>query len=37
VIGSNSKLTGFGGGLPMKQALLEHEARVSGKRLDLFG
>jgi methylated-DNA-[protein]-cysteine S-methyltransferase len=37
VIGSNSKLTGFGGGLPMKQALLEHEARVAGKHLDLFG
>jgi methylated-DNA-[protein]-cysteine S-methyltransferase len=36
VIGSNRKLTGFGGGLPMKRALLVHEARVAGKRLDLF-
>ncbi len=25
VIGSNGKLTGFGGGLPLKQWLLEHE------------
>jgi methylated-DNA-[protein]-cysteine S-methyltransferase len=37
VIGSNGTLTGFGGGLPMKRALLEHEARVAGTRLDLFG
>ena len=37
VIGSGGTLTGFGGGLPMKKALLEHEARVSGTRLDLFG
>jgi methylated-DNA-[protein]-cysteine S-methyltransferase len=36
VIGTNGKLTGFGGGLPMKRALLEHEARVAGVRLDLF-
>lgn len=35
VIGSNSTLTGFGGGLSMKRALLEHEARVAGVRLDL--
>lgn len=27
VIGSNGSLTGFGGGLPAKQWLLEHEAR----------
>lgn len=27
VIGSNGKLTGFGGGLPAKQWLLEHERR----------
>lgn len=27
VIGSNGTLTGFGGGLPAKQWLLEHEAR----------
>ncbi|HSM96775.1 MAG TPA: methylated-DNA--[protein]-cysteine S-methyltransferase [Rhizomicrobium sp.] len=37
VIGSNNTLTGFGGGLPMKRALLQHEARVAGTRLDLFG
>lgn len=36
VIGSNRALTGFGGGLPMKRALLEHEARVAGVALDLF-
>jgi methylated-DNA-[protein]-cysteine S-methyltransferase len=35
VVGSDGKLTGFGGGLPMKRALLEHEARVAGVRLDL--
>jgi methylated-DNA-[protein]-cysteine S-methyltransferase len=28
VIGSDGSLTGFGGGLPVKQWLLEHEARV---------
>lgn len=27
VVGSNGKLTGFGGGLPTKQWLLEHERR----------
>lgn len=27
VIGSNGKLTGFGGGLPVKQWLLEHEEK----------
>jgi len=37
VIGSDGTLTGFGGGLPMKRALLEHEARVCGRKLDLFG
>ena len=37
VIGANGKLTGYGGGLPRKQKLLEHEARVAGTRLDLFG
>ena len=36
VIGSDGSLTGFGGGLPLKRALLEHEARVSGIRFDLF-
>ncbi|GAA4318999.1 methylated-DNA--[protein]-cysteine S-methyltransferase [Mucilaginibacter gynuensis] len=30
VIGSNSSLTGYAGGLWRKQWLLEHEARVSG-------
>ncbi len=37
VIGSNGKLTGFGGGLPTKQWLLEHERRhapVPPLRLD---
>jgi methylated-DNA-[protein]-cysteine S-methyltransferase len=37
VIGSDGSLTGYGGGLPLKRKLLEHEARVSGTRLDLFG
>ena len=37
VIGSDGSLTGYGGGLPLKRALLEHEARVCGTRLDLFG
>ena len=36
VIGSDGSLTGYGGGLPLKQALLEHEARVVGRPLDLF-
>jgi methylated-DNA-[protein]-cysteine S-methyltransferase len=36
VIGADGSLTGFGGGLPLKQALLEHEARVVGRPLDLF-
>ena len=29
VIGANGSLTGFGGGLPTKKWLLEHEARLS--------
>lgn len=33
VIGSNGRLTGFGGGLPVKAWLLEHERRVLGERL----
>jgi methylated-DNA-[protein]-cysteine S-methyltransferase len=37
VIGANGTLTGYGGGLPLKRKLLEHEARVCGTRLDLFG
>jgi methylated-DNA-[protein]-cysteine S-methyltransferase len=36
VIGSDGSLTGYGGGLPLKRALLEHEARVAGRPLDLF-
>ncbi|TMD43098.1 MAG: methylated-DNA--[protein]-cysteine S-methyltransferase [Chloroflexi bacterium] len=31
VIGANGALTGFAGGLPTKQWLLDHEARVAGK------
>ena len=34
VIGSNGSLTGYGGGLPRKRWLLEHEARHAGS--DLF-
>lgn len=30
VIGANGSLTGFGGGLPTKKFLLNHEAEVSG-------
>jgi len=37
VIGSDGTLIGYGGGLPLKRALLEHEARVAGTRFDLFG
>ncbi len=37
VIGADGSLTGYGGGLPLKRKLLEHEARVVGARLDLFG
>ncbi|MBN9590389.1 MAG: hypothetical protein BGN85_08520 [Alphaproteobacteria bacterium 64-11] len=37
VIGKDGSLTGYGGGLPLKRKLLEHEARVVGTRLDLFG
>ena len=36
VIGSDGSLTGYGGGLPLKRALLEHEARVAGRPFDLF-
>jgi methylated-DNA-[protein]-cysteine S-methyltransferase len=32
VIGSNGTLTGFGGGLPVKQWLLEHEGYLSAKQ-----
>jgi hypothetical protein len=34
VIGSDGSLTGYGGGLPRKRWLLEHEARHAG--IDLF-
>src|SRR5262245_6554735 len=33
VIGSNGTLTGYGGGLPRKQWLLDHERRHSGQSL----
>jgi methylated-DNA-[protein]-cysteine S-methyltransferase len=36
VIGADGSLTGYGGGLPLKRALLEHEARIAGSPLDLF-
>lgn len=36
VIGADGSLTGFGGGLPLKRALLAHEARVAGMPMDLF-
>lgn len=31
VIGANGTLTGYAGGLPVKQALLEHEQRMVGR------
>lgn len=37
VIGADGQLVGYGGGLALKRALLEHEARVCGTRYDLFG
>ena len=37
VIGADGSLTGYGGGLPLKRKLLEHEARVISTKLDLFG
>jgi len=36
VIGSDGSLTGFGGGIPMKRALLAHEAEVARSDRDLF-
>ncbi len=33
VVGSNGSLTGFGGGIDVKRWLLDHEARVAGRRL----
>ncbi len=37
VIGADGQLVGYGGGLALKRKLLEHEARVCGRRFDLFG
>jgi len=37
VIGADGSLTGYGGGLPLKKALLAHEATNAGRRGDLFG
>lgn len=37
VIGSDGRLTGFGGGLPTKQALLDLERRVGERQLRLRG
>ena len=36
VIGENGKLTGYAGGLWRKEWLLEHEGKISGKRVNLF-
>jgi methylated-DNA-[protein]-cysteine S-methyltransferase len=36
VIGANGKLTGYGGGLPRKEALLSFEASVSARGPQLF-
>ena len=33
VIGENGNLTGYGGGLPRKKWLLEHEQKISGKSM----
>lgn len=33
IVGADGRLTGFGGGLPAKAWLLDHEQRVSGQRL----
>jgi methylated-DNA-[protein]-cysteine S-methyltransferase len=33
VIGASGALTGFGGGLPVKRWLLDHEARLAGRSL----
>ena len=33
VIGNSGALTGFGGGIEVKRWLLEHEARIAGRRL----
>jgi methylated-DNA-[protein]-cysteine S-methyltransferase len=36
VIGVDGSLTGYGGGLPLKRALLAHEAEVARREGDLF-
>jgi AraC family transcriptional regulator of adaptative response/methylated-DNA-[protein]-cysteine methyltransferase len=36
VIGSNGRLTGYGGGLKRKKWLLDHEKKYSGKAVDLL-
>jgi len=36
VIGTGGKLTGYGGGLPRKKWLLEHENRFAGGQTSLF-
>jgi methylated-DNA-[protein]-cysteine S-methyltransferase len=36
VIGADGSLTGYGGGPPMKKALLAHEAEFSARPGDLF-
>ena len=36
VVGADGKLTGYAGGLHRKQWLLEHEAKMAGKRSSLF-
>ena len=36
VVGSNGSLTGYGGGLPVKRALLDHESVVAGAAPSLF-
>ncbi len=36
VIGADGSLTGYGGGLPLKRALLAHEAEVARGENDLF-
>ncbi|MBV8638057.1 MAG: MGMT family protein [Candidatus Eremiobacteraeota bacterium] len=36
VIGSNGELTGFGGGLPLKRALLEFEGAIAPEPPRLF-
>ncbi len=37
VVGADGSLTGYGGGLPLKKALLAHEAEHARREDDLFG